>query len=382
MKKLISIVILLLFSICVIGDISVNSNEDIVKPVEEIQEVEGKQIDVVYFYGTGCPHCSKLEEYLDEVKSDYNLNITSYEVYASQENRDLATEMAEAYGDSFRGVPMTFIGDKMIIGFSSNLEKEIENALIYCAEEECSSPFFELGNGDSKDKLTLTSVLTLAVADSVNPCALAVLTMVLVALLARDPKNRKNIIYGGLAFTLAVLITYLFYGLIIIQFFKFLSVYFVTASIYVRRVFAALAILLGVLNAKDFFKYKPGQVGTEMPNFMRPMAKRMISSITKPSGAFIIGIFVTLFLLPCTIGPYVVVGNILSAFDFIKVAPWLLFYNIIFVLPMIGITLFVYFGYTTINKVTGWKESNIRYLHLIIGIILILLGIGMWLRII
>jgi len=44
---------------------------------------------------------------------------------------------------------------------------------------------------------------------------------------------------------------------------------------------------------------------------------------------------------------------------------------------MIIITLIVYFGFTTVENVSGWKERNIKYLHLIAGIILVLLGIAM-----
>ena len=180
-----------------------------------------------------------------------------------------------------------------------------------------------------------------------------------------------------MAFTAAVFITYIFYGLVIIQFFKFISTFFVSAYNIVKLIFASLAILLGIMNIKDFFHYTPGTIGTEMPMFMRPIAKSLVKNITRPRGAFIIGILVTLFLLPCTIGPYVVVGNLLSAFDLVRFLPWLIFYNIIFVLPMIGITLLVYLGYTTVEKVSGWKEDNIRYLHLVAGIVLVLLGLAM-----
>jgi hypothetical protein len=44
---------------------------------------------------------------------------------------------------------------------------------------------------------------------------------------------------------------------------------------------------------------------------------------------------------------------------------------------MIGITLAIYFGLSTVDKVSGWKEQNIRYLHLIEGLILLILGILM-----
>ena len=88
---------------------------------------------------------------------------------------------------------------------------------------------------------------------------------------------------------------------------------------------------MAFLNIKDFIIYKPGQFGTEMPLFMRPKVKRIISGITSPKGAFTIGIFVTLFLLPCTIGPYIIFSGEMSesALSFLATAFWLLIYNLI-----------------------------------------------------
>jgi len=347
--------------------------------------VEGHEeiVDIVFFYGEGCPHCNQLEEFLDEeIKPNYDVYVVGYEVYFNETNIELGKNLASKYGDSFRGVPMTFIGDSVFVGFSSEIGEQIEEKIILCSDECCDSPLTDI-NGvcaaqeDTKEKLTIAGVVALAIADSINPCALAVLTMALVALLVKDPSKKKNVLYGGLAFTLAVFVTYLIYGGIIIQFFKFLEVFFVAASKYVRIIFAVLAILLGALNIRDYFKYKPGSIGTEMPMIMRPIAKNLIKNITRPRGAFIIGIFVTLFLLPCTIGPYLVVGNLLSAFEFLRSMPWLILYNVIFVLPMLGITLLVYFGYTSVEKVSGWKEENIKYLHLGAGAVLVLLGIAM-----
>ena len=44
---------------------------------------------------------------------------------------------------------------------------------------------------------------------------------------------------------------------------------------------------------------------------------------------------------------------------------------------MIAVTLMIYFGTSTIERVKGWEEKNIKKLHLAEGIILIILGIAM-----
>jgi cytochrome c biogenesis protein CcdA len=170
----------------------------------------------------------------------------------------------------------------------------------------------------------------LALADSVNPCAIAVLTMVLVSILVKgvENKNKKNVLKAGLAFCLAVFISYLFYGIVIVEIFKSLDIFLRNSSIYVNKGLAILAILIGILNVKDYLNYKQGSIGTEMPLFLRPKVKKIIEKITSPKGAFFIGFLVTVFLLPCTMGPYITASGTLATLPFIKIIPWLIYYNI------------------------------------------------------
>jgi cytochrome c biogenesis protein CcdA len=224
----------------------------------------------------------------------------------------------------------------------------------------------------------LTKTISLALVDAVNPCALAVMAIMLTALLFKNPKNKSLALKGGLMFTLAVFILYFLYGAILVQFFSHTIPETGTFSLYVFKAFGLLAIILGLLNFRDFLNYKPGGIGTEMPLFLRPKVKALINKASSPKGAFLIGIFVTLFLLPCTIGPYIIASGNLSQLSFTQTIPLLLLYNLIFVIPMIAITLIIYFGLTTVEKVSGWKEKNIRYLHLIEALILLILGILMF----
>ncbi|MDO8467420.1 MAG: hypothetical protein Q7S56_00525 [Nanoarchaeota archaeon] len=227
------------------------------------------------------------------------------------------------------------------------------------------------------DILNFAKITSLALADSVNPCALAVLTMVLVSIIIADPKNRKKVLLGGFSFTAAVYIGYLFYGLVLIQFFNSFAVFMKTNSGTVYTVLGGLAMILGVLNMKDYFNYHPGNFATEMPFMMRPRVKKLIGEITSPWSAFIIGFLVTVFLLPCTIGPYIVATGLIHELGWLKVMPWLLYYNFVFVLPMIAITFMVYFGFAKVEDVSGWRERNIKRLHLVAGLLLFIIGLIM-----
>ncbi len=232
----------------------------------------------------------------------------------------------------------------------------------------------------ASETFTLGKITFLALADSVNPCAIAVLAMVLMAILMQNPEKRKKVLWAGLAFVIAVYIGYLTYGIVIVQFFKVFEGFLRQSSGYVYNGLAILAMIIGALNIKDFFYYRKGSFGTEMPLFLRPKVKKTIGKITSPGGAFIIGFIVTLFLLPCTIGPYIIASGLISKLGFLSIIPWLLYYNLIFVLPMVIITLIVYWGFTRVEDVSGWKEKNIKILHLIAGTLIFLVGLGILFR--
>ena len=221
-------------------------------------------------------------------------------------------------------------------------------------------------------------IVSLALVDAINPCALAIIAMVLVKMLLDNPTKKKRVLLGGLAFSLAVFILYFLYGIIMILFFSKTIPETGMYAHYIFKIFGILAIILGLLNLKDFLNYRQGTFMTEMPLKFRPKVKQLISKMSSPKGAFIMGILVTLFLLPCTIGPYLIASGKLSTLALVKTFHWLLLYNLIFISPMIAITLIIYLGVTTVDRVTGWRESNIRILHLISAIILIALGILMF----
>lgn len=221
--------------------------------------------------------------------------------------------------------------------------------------------------------VNILQIAGLAIVDAINPCALAVMAVVLISLLLANPEKRRNVLLGGLSFTLAVFILYFIYGIGLTYIFNLLAI---IAPIIIKGL-GLFAIILGIFNIKDYFIYKPGGLATEMPLKFRPKMKLWVKRITSPKGAFVIGLLITFFLLPCTIGPYIVASGILSQLSLISRIPWLLFYNLIFILPMIGITLIIYLGVTTVDKISSWKEKNIRYLHLIEGLILTILGILM-----
>ena len=225
--------------------------------------------------------------------------------------------------------------------------------------------------------LSFGRITFLALANSVNPCQIAMLVLVLITILSQNQEKRKKVLFAGLAFISAVYIGYLFYGIVLVQLFQTFTGFLREGAIYVKYVFAILSMIIGGLQIKDFFFYKQGSFATEMPIWMRPKAKRFIEKINSPFGAFVTGFIITLFLSPCTMTPLLVATESLSQLGLIGALPWLLYFNLIIVLPLIVITFIIYKGVTTAENVSQWKERNVRILHLIAGVLLFAVGLSL-----
>jgi cytochrome c biogenesis protein CcdA len=223
---------------------------------------------------------------------------------------------------------------------------------------------------------TLAKVASLALADAINPCALAVLTLMLLSVLTSCPEDRKRILWAGFAFISAIFVFYLLYGLIIIQSFQLVGILVQVRPVIYQAV-AVGAIALGILNIRDFLGHRTRGPFMEMPVSFRPKVRDLVTGVTSPPGAFLAGMLVSAFLLPCTIGPYIIAGGLLSVFDLLSTIPYLILYNLIFVVPMVAITILVYAGMAGTDDVSGWRERNVRYIRLISGVIILTIGVMM-----
>ena len=246
--------------------------------------------------------------------------------------------------------------------------------------EDCNDEQEEVP-GDSTN-LSIGRIITLGLADSVNPCALSILALVLIAIVTYNPGSRKDILFAGLAFILSVIVMYFIYGILIVKAFEIINSItsirqFLYGKLGLNIILGIAAIILGILGLRDFFSYKPGSVGTEMPMFLRPKVSKLISKVTSPWAAFSIGLFVTVFLLPCTIGPYVILGGLLVDGGIGHALMPLLLYDIIFVLPMIAVVIVVYIGSRKAEQVKDWRDKNVRYMHLVAGVLMLIIGVLM-----
>jgi cytochrome c biogenesis protein CcdA len=359
---------------------------------------------VVVFYSPSCPHCDNVEKY---VAAHDRVHVVKYQ---ATENVGRFKEYLQAYDvpqNQWGAVPTVFVGEEYAIGDKpaiSLIEKRLDaGQSVACPPElglvsdggptstggETTTPTDHTttapgaanaglgGTTGDGTHLTLLGIVNLALVDAVNPCALAVLVVLLTAILTHDPSQTRRALLSGLAFAGAILVAYLTMGTALV--FGIKSVLAVTSLelAWLYRLFGLFAIVLGVLNLKDWLAYGAGGFAVEVPFSWRPKMKSIIREATSPIGAFVAGLIVSLFLLPCTSGPYFVAGGLLASLSWADALPWLVLYNLVFVAPMVVITVAVSGGFVSVDRVSEWRDEQIERLHLVAGLVLIALGIAL-----
>jgi cytochrome c biogenesis protein CcdA/thiol-disulfide isomerase/thioredoxin len=334
-------------------------------------------IPAYYFYGDGCTHCANIKPHLIALAAKYpNLELKQLEVYHNATNQEILSRVQQTYNLTTLGVPTLVIGDRALVG-----ENEIRDytELIIIEQSKTagpgtnSTPLFTSVSGSggcpvTGPALTLPVVVACALIDSVNPCAFAVLVFLLLSIITLE--SRRRVLAVGGAYIAAVFLFYLLSGIglfTIVQQSGFSSVLFIGA--------ATLAIILGLVNVIDVLRKNEGFV-LAIPESRKATIERYINNASLPA-AFVLGVLVGIFELPCTGGIYLaILGMMSKTLTFSEGLPYLILYNLIFVLPLVAILLIVTFGLSP-EKVHSWRLENRRLLRLVIGLSMIVIGVVM-----
>ncbi len=226
------------------------------------------------------------------------------------------------------------------------------------------------------EQLTLPILVGAALLDSINPCVIGVLILLLTVLL-RIKDRRKMLIHGSV-YVIGVYATYLLGGLALLSIFQYIRTIPLIAT-YFYIAIGAFIIFAGLLEFKDFFWYGRWFSLQLLPQFVSTIESYVEKTHASLLASFLFGVLVTLVELPCTGAPYLAILTILSnpqfGFPFYLALLYLLLYNLVFVLPLLVIIYLAYTG-TKLKKIEKWRRENKGLMRLLIGLFLI--GLGVW----
>jgi thiol-disulfide isomerase/thioredoxin len=337
-------------------------------------------VELVLFWGDGCPHCEAERAFLEELQADHPaLVIRQYEVWNNAANRQLFVETAAAAGVEARAVPTTFIGDRVWIGFSSATGDEIRTVVDAALQGEVIEssdarivdvPF--VGDVDLGGRSMLLSTVIIGFVDGVNPCSLWVLS-ILLALVLHSGSRRRVALVGAVF----LLVTSAMYGLYIVGAYTALS--YAEFLPWIQRSVALIAIVLGLVQLKDGFGIAGGpslgvseQARPGMYQRMRGLAvvDRPIAALLGATAALAVG--VSLIETPCTLGLPILWTNLLTENDvpFTGAAVLFVVYLAVFLLD----ELIVFVAVVATMRSLKVQEHHGRALKVISGMVMITLG--------
>jgi cytochrome c biogenesis protein CcdA len=283
--------------------------------------------------------------------------------------------MDKALGIDSPGVPTIIIGNQALVG-----EDQIRDRLDAAIRQELASPAQgQTGNAavnstatencpGTVSALTVPLVILCAGIASINPCGLAVLAILLLSIIALQ--TRRQVLMVGITYIAAVFLFYFISGL---GFLSFINASGPGISSLIATAAAAIAIVIGAVNIIDAAVRKDGFL-LAIPESKKPVIERYIRTATLPA-AFVLGVLVGIFELPCAGGIYLTILGLMSnTMTLAEGIPYLLLFNVIFILPLIVILLVVVFGIPP-ERVNTWRLENRRALRIAIGVVMVLVGI-------
>lgn len=361
---------------------------------EKISSILNKdKINILFFYSRTCPHCEKVidSKVLDSLNSSYN--VINIDVAS---NNDLFLEFSNLFKsrkDFYYGAVPT-----LIVLNSDNIKDSIvlqgDTPIIDFLKEDLAKVSFNTQNNqknnetiiinktnDTNEKLTFGKLLWLviitALADSVNPCIMSVLALLISQLMLF--KAKKRIKKYSIVYISTIYISYFIIGILLALGLNAVLTKTSNAlnniiGFYVILIVSLIVIFAGIVNVKDFFAYGKG-ISFSLSKKSKERVIKLIQELSLAS-IIILGFIITLIEFPCSGIMYAGLISLLTLnhISFANIMLILVFYNFIFVLPLILIVYFVLKG-SNIDEVDSFRLKYRKWFRLIMGLVLIGLGI-------
>jgi len=213
-----------------------------------------------------------------------------------------------------------------------------------------------------------------ALTNGLNPCGIGMMITFLGYLLVFGGKGEEkgSFLKTGAVYIGAVFVTYLLTGLLFYGAAYYMQRWWL-ASIF-KYIVATVLGLAGLVQIKDvFYPDLPIHLRMSLGGFER-LTKLMAKASLGVT--VLIGFLTTVFSTPCMLPLYVGTTAVIarSGLSMMKVLGLFLYYNLIFILPLLVILL-VMAGGKQIVDMKEWEHKNTGRMRFILGVVLVAAGV-------
>lgn len=346
------------------------------------------KITVEYFYQPNCEDCRKVSEFvLKPMNEKYGSKIQLKKYNLSDEkNFLLMISILDAlHDDSNADVYMVINRNKVLAGYSS-IEQNLFNSIEHPVNPSVSKTSSKKAVHSIGNRLKIMTVVVAGLIDGINPCVFSTLIFFM-SLLAVAKIRRKRLFIIGVAYCTACFLTYLLLGFGLFNILKSV-IYFSWLRTGLNWAMILILLAFAIISFRDAFSFvKSGGDASKVSLQLPPKVKRLTHLMMRRGlkfkylffGAFFIGIAVTLLESVCTGQVYVPTLVLLSNETkmFSKWFNMLLLYNLMFILPLIGIFALMFSG-ISVFKAVKLTKVNLVIGKIALGLFLLMLAVIMF----
>jgi len=350
-----------------------------------------KKVCILFFYSPTCKFCHDVDELLRSFESQY----TKVEVYRlnilDHENMRLKERLEESLDvpQEKRGIiPAVYVGGQLLLGQDDIIEN-LASILETLEDSPCQPEILSEDGLQSAiqriESFTVSAVVGAALIDSLNPCSLSTL-MLLMAFLASS-RGRRNMLFSGMLFVLGVFAAYTLLG------FGFLAVvgvfeWFVEKfRKFIYILISIATFILGSLNLLDYLKMRRGEsadsiilktprsIRFKIEGVLRVLAENRHIYLLSPA----VGFGISFFEFMCTGQVYLPTIVYIASFPQLreKVAAYLLIYNMTYVTPLLIVLAISYLTVSfSYSRMMLGLTSRIHIVKLLTTILLFFLSLS------
>jgi len=405
MKKYPIITTIIAFLVLIVGVVILSDKDQIQADNSNTENPDVLENSTRYefFWGVGCPHCAKEEEFLEKMEKKYSIEFQKFEIYNNPQSLQRMLQIGKDLSIDIQGVPFVLIGKNHLVGFlnEDTTGKEIEAAIVATLDkQEITVPKKEkevseiTNNKNVKEKVDKISlpifgeidkkkyslpVLTILIAaiDGFNPCAMW--TLILLIGLLMGIQNKKRMWVLGTSFIVVSGFVYFLFLTAWLNLFLLLNL-----TSWIKIIIGIIALCAGTYYLKDFATNKNAEckvTGTKKKKFFMEKMREVVAKknlFFAILGIVILAFAVNLIELVCSAGLPAIYTQILSISDLTKLNYY--FYLLLYVFIFILDDLLIFFSAMFTLKITGLNKKYSRFSHLVGGIIMLIIGILLLLK--
>jgi hypothetical protein len=326
-------------------------------------------IIVDFYYSESCHSCDEYKPYIHQIEAEENY--TGKILVNWKEVGSNMTNYQEWRNRGFFSYPSVAINNETMIPKNNLTFEELKDKIdAYIAQQQINQSYdegilqFDLPFlGTITVNLTALSLpvltIVLGAVDSANPCSIFIL-FILLSLLVHS-HSRKRMILVGVIFIFFSGLWYFLFMFILLRTFGALEAGILSLLV------GTIAIIFGIFNIKDFFFPKKG-ASLSIPQDKKPgLYKQMREIVKTPSvlaaigGTVFLAVTVNLFELLCSLQwPLYYIAR-LSQYNYPDITnyTYMLFYNIVYVIPLFVILLLFVFSISRM-KISERQGQNLK----------------------